>query len=1122
LKLLTGPPEHDRVIASENLVVSSDRPFLGINPTLVESSSHPQISESVDYVPSILINDDSPERVEVIDLDSFKFDGGALKTPKPSAATARTCQGYALIFPDGKSPHSCYPFALHDILVLPWDYMIRNGKMTLYARSCTRQSENGAESCRSCRHLGRNNSLEGILTRFKYGIHENVGFGYHGFSGIHEILHRKNRQIEFYRLHGLNQAKKLLSKATALSDQKRLLMAIASGKVNRVDRLLSLGLRQKKGVRGILASYLAAAEGHYKPQSFTEEEAMKALLIWKLAGNRVANINHRANAAPSVSYLRSFSRVPPLIPSHGLPTIDEVRRNAEATLGGILDEIHSRINSRVVHAVMMFDEIATEKRIRWDPKTNYFLGVCREHAHKTSMEFINEGDMEEVFRNLDDGEIHHAGEVSDLLPLLPFWAFASILGAESIFKATVGAVGILCKDNRIYPGRPVLVSGDCKRETGEKHAKIIQTVLDGVDALQEKTKLRIVSIASDGETRRGSAFILLTFKHSLSPESSIYALLEPLNFLNLMVGDDDLTCDKDWKHIFKRWRNLLIRLNRDIVINGRRITADIIMDQFRSEGLSSDHIRALFNPEDLQDVKMAFDMLKDIWTMPRISTNHNRGFQESREALWILGKLLFHMVYPYLCVELSLSEQIEHLSAAAHLALALYKIDGKDFLPTNLYIDLMLMIKNVLFCVAKAKVDDIDGEFFLILQGTDRLEELFGILRTMVGNDANLDILQLVSRLAGTTEVSNILAKYPHWDRSPRRLKLSALTRDSKEIPDSADHIKPASWRGNLKLKNVSLQTSWNRGRKIVEDECNALKPILQQLDQIEGVDILSPNGTLLFKIPLAEDDVDVSLESASRSGSTAGAIGSDVESNFEMRIEVEDAIGELADTDTDGLGLRLETGRIIDNKVLIKGNEVSKARALSKYAKFRTHARSTDRLKRVQDVSRFNIGSVELNPHPETPTDSAETLVIGDPIATLVRIEDQFWLCIGEVNGLRIDGRPVKYVGFDMLVEDTVTVSHQMMGMRPATLADDPDGKHDWRTYTIKEYSSIVPGRLIQSINPSLSETHTGAPFYLFQSTFLVALTASLFQSLTISDLKNVPKLNATPEYPYRENSGK
>jgi hypothetical protein len=65
----------------------------------------------------------------------------------------------------------------------------------------------------------------------------------------------------------------------------------------------------------------------------------------------------------------------------------------------------------------------------------------------------------------------------------------------------IGALGILCKDNRIYPGRPVLVSGDCKHETGEEHAKLIQTVIDGVDSLKDATKLHIVSLASDSETR---------------------------------------------------------------------------------------------------------------------------------------------------------------------------------------------------------------------------------------------------------------------------------------------------------------------------------------------------------------------------------------------------------------------------------------------------------------------------------------------------------------------------------------------------------------------------------------------------------------------------------------------
>jgi hypothetical protein len=69
----------------------------------------------------------------------------------------------------------------------------------------------------------------------------------------------------------------------------------------------------------------------------------------------------------------------------------------------------------------MFDELATEKRIRWDPKTNYFLGVCRQHAYRTSMEFINEGDLEEMFRHIesvDENEkVHYASEVRHWLHL---------------------------------------------------------------------------------------------------------------------------------------------------------------------------------------------------------------------------------------------------------------------------------------------------------------------------------------------------------------------------------------------------------------------------------------------------------------------------------------------------------------------------------------------------------------------------------------------------------------------------------------------------------------------------------------------------------------------------------
>ena len=120
------------------------------------------------------------------------------------------------VLPDGKSAYSCYPFVLHDTLVLPWDFKVQNGVMTLFTQSCSGWAEVRAGSCRACQRLVKNKILEGVLMRSEEGVHENSGLTYHGFNGIQEMFHRKNQWIEFYRMRGLNQAKKLLSKVMAL------------------------------------------------------------------------------------------------------------------------------------------------------------------------------------------------------------------------------------------------------------------------------------------------------------------------------------------------------------------------------------------------------------------------------------------------------------------------------------------------------------------------------------------------------------------------------------------------------------------------------------------------------------------------------------------------------------------------------------------------------------------------------------------------------------------------------------------------------------------------------------------------------------------------------------------
>jgi hypothetical protein len=190
---------------------------------------------------------------------------------------------------------------------------------------------------------------------------------------------------------------------------------------------------------------------------------------------------------------------------------------------------------------------------------------------------------------------------------------------------------------------------------------------------------------------------------------------------------------------------------------------------------------------------------------------------------------------------------------------------GTQLMPTQLYINIMLMIKNVFFCVTKCKADNPSGKFWVIILGTDQLEELFGILWTMVGNNTNLNVLQLDLCLTATTEVSTILAKYPHWDQAPHRLKLPALSKDGLDIHDGVDHIKSASWCGDVNVSHVNLQTCWKLGHQMVQSENPWLGKIMYEMDKEndEGclIDILHPFGKDIVKAEHDADDYDDTVE---------------------------------------------------------------------------------------------------------------------------------------------------------------------------------------------------------------------------------------------------------------------
>ncbi|KAF8148021.1 hypothetical protein B0H34DRAFT_833807 [Crassisporium funariophilum] len=562
----------------------------------------------------------------------------------------------------------------------------------------------------------------------------------------------------------------------------KFIMALADCNVNRIDALIRVGLNCHAGINGMLELLDRTNKGLYKPKDYTDEEMLRGVLFLRLGGSRVADLAHRSLGQPGISTIRRSSAVTCVSPCAKTPTQLEIRDNIQEIFKG------TNLGGNYGY-VLMIDELKLEERPRWDDKTNRILGLCREHTKTTELEFCSIEVAKTILQKILDKKIHWASE------------------------ASVFSFGILSGERHEYGSRPFVISGTCKREKANPHADLIQNVIEACNKEAKMIGPPMYCVASDGKSCRGSALIILTHKRLLSPSSAIFPLLSDLCLMSLLVGDHNLTADKDYKHVIKRLQNLLLH-KMGTLINGVHITPALLRFHLKENKVLQMRLDYLLNPHDRQNVPLCYLLLKEVWSLLDPSPSDTPSFVIARQALQLLGSLFRHIVIPFIQINLSLSDQLAHLSAAAHLATFIYTVNGAQSkaLAVLTFWDIVLLVKNACFCVAKTKVGVPDGKIWIILLGTNRLESTFGLVRSMIGTDQNADLLQLSTRLSHAVECLNIFEKKPKWDRGPKSLRLPAIEDGNGDILAKVDHINPSSWKGNVEVATVSLLTSWNRG----------------------------------------------------------------------------------------------------------------------------------------------------------------------------------------------------------------------------------------------------------------------------------------------------------------------
>ncbi|KAJ7705158.1 hypothetical protein B0H14DRAFT_2310509, partial [Mycena olivaceomarginata] len=128
---------------------------------------------------------------------------------------------------------------------------------------------------------------------------------------------------------------------------------------------------------------------------------------------------------------------------------------------------------------------------------------------------------------------------------------------------------------------------------------------------------------------------------------------------------------------------------------------------------------------------------------------------------------------------------------------------GSSCLTGPLYSDSQAVVKNIVFTIAEMQLISPDLEFYIILEGTDRLEVVFSDCRTQ-DHASNFDIEQLAGKLAVGALIHAAFQRNPDLDRGHRRLSLTGAL--------GIDHVNPKSWLGKVRVGDVDLKKEWEAG----------------------------------------------------------------------------------------------------------------------------------------------------------------------------------------------------------------------------------------------------------------------------------------------------------------------
>ncbi|KAJ7023838.1 hypothetical protein C8F04DRAFT_969797 [Mycena alexandri] len=579
-----------------------------------------------------------------------------------------------------------------------------------------------------------------------------------------------------------------------ISEYRRMTMLLAANDIPGLRRMLTVLAKRGANPRAICATLTRAINGTFATRGgFNERDLDVGWLVKAIGGPRLLYALSKSHGLPSATTVRKHKKIPKLLPSVGMPTKEEISANIASFLDPDIKPAPQPLSEggQLPGNVLMFDGIALETKCRYCPYRNAILGLCREHLHLVNTSLDSLESVEDVRLALQKDK-KESGKV----------CFGS--------DATVVAIAPYAREDHYTP-IPLVLSPSDKTEKGAQLAKWMQVVLDTWDTHPQGRALhgRIDALASDGDSSYRLVKHLICMVQEVDPDSPLGKIVRPLLGLNCFTSKDGQLSTCDPKHILKRDATLMRNSNGIMVGKTNIQPQDIVEHLAALPDVTLTQAKELLDPSDKQNVPKAVSLIQRLYHLKDLPLPDNPTAIQTRKSIAFFSRVLSYFLLPFITVEMSLSEQVESLSAYTFLAATLEMKHGSFCFTGPLYSDSQATIKNIIFTIAKMQLVNPNLKFYIIMEGTDRLEVVFSDCRTQ-DHARNFDIEQLAGKLAVGVLINSTFEKNPDLDRGHRRLNVTGAL--------GIDHLNPKSWIGNARVGDVDLAKQWHAGEVIANN----------------------------------------------------------------------------------------------------------------------------------------------------------------------------------------------------------------------------------------------------------------------------------------------------------------